>query len=86
MEFVKSLSVPQFLNEVNSSRMEIIDNPNSDNACFFITDGGVDGKVTKKIDELGDDELQVARCKADGETFWMLCKKSSDNVKRVLTG
>jgi len=84
LKFKESKSIEQFKNDFNATKLEIIRNPINGN-LFFTTDAGITGKVTKKINDLSDDELQMSFCEEEsGDEYWMLCKKSTSNVVRTL--
>jgi len=82
--FVRTMSLSAFKVELECNNIDIVKNPNT-NKLFFVTDNGQSGKVSTKFNDIASEEKEVSWCKdANGEEFWMIHKRNTDNVVATL--
>lgn len=87
LKFQETLSVEAFKATNKVSTIEIIENPKNGKVFFSCntSDGEIiTGAVSGEIDAIMEQPMMSKVAGTTGESFWMLHKKQSNNVKATL--
>jgi len=72
--------IADFLRDLGASKMQIIRSPKTDKRFFAVPGTSVTGAISDKVESLSL-ELTVSEVTSEnGETFFLVCKPSDDNL------
>ena len=85
LKFLRSMSIEAFKAEFKVTTIEIYRNPKTDKLAFSTDSDAVKGGAVGGDIDAVKQNPQMSQVQGDtGVTFWMLCKKQSDNVIATL--
>lgn len=83
LSFENTVSIEAFKVSTKATTIEVVENPKN-GKLFFTTDNNIRGAVAGDVDAVMTNPVMSEVKGTTGESFWMLHKKQSNNVKFTL--